>query len=803
MKNWEKYVQFSGFLLCSLLFMACSQEEVRPSEQAPPDVIGEEICAGVVKVKFSREVADRLTIATRSGGQMTGEFAIDSVTSSLEKVKLSRIFPYAGKFEAQQRKAGLDRWYRVEYARDADPHRIARQYARSGKVEYAGPAYRVEFPPEQAVPAGIVPSLQVKAAGKMPFNDPGLPYQWHYDKGELPAAENADIGLFQAWKVTAGSPEVIVAVMDMGIDYNHEDLKANMWVNEKELHGVSKKDDDDNGYTDDIYGYNFFYNWGEIIPGEHGTHVAGTIGAVNNNGKGVCGVAGGSGKGDGVRLMSCQIGDDGGSLRGMEAAFAYAAHNGAVIASCSWNVAGKDQALYEAIQYFVDHAGCDAEGKQIGPMKGGVVFFGAGNEGERGQITRWPAAYDNTLAIAALNEQYRRAYYSNYGTWIDYALPGGIGSKGKDQRFAVYSTIPGGYGYMSGTSMACPHASGIAALLVSAHQGPGFTNTRLKEMLEQSVAPLSDEPDAEFLGRGALRADLALWHDDGVPPQPASGLKVEQDGQLQFWLVWKIAADANDGQPRTYRVYYGSKEGQWEYEAELEVTGKAGEEMRWLIPEKKTLYLAVEGIDLWGNRSELSTTVVREWKDDQIAPDPVSAAEIHDAEGQPYLSWLQVADPHDGHAALYEIAMWRNGIAVPSFFYDARQTEPGKEIRVPLKDLEGELWEYTFAVTAIDRWGNRSVASPEIRLAKVADHELKAYPLPAHGELTLEWGRDFAGEKQLILSDLSGRVVWRYKLPDQAAPARAKIPLPGLAAGAYVLEMKASGQSQKIRILLY
>lgn len=129
----------------------------------------------------------------------------------------------------------------------------------------------------------------------------------------------ADINAQDAWAITAGNPGVVVAIVDQGVKYTHPDLAANMWINTQEKNGATGADDDGNGYIDDIYGYNFVtrgaVSWDREVwvGGEnkgdsgHGTHVAGTVAAVNNNGVGVCGVAGGTGRNDGVKLMSCQI----------------------------------------------------------------------------------------------------------------------------------------------------------------------------------------------------------------------------------------------------------------------------------------------------------------------------------------------------------------------------------------------------------------------------------------------------------------------------------------------------------------
>ena len=127
----------------------------------------------------------------------------------------------------------------------------------------------------------------------MPFNDPRFTEMGQYeDVGESGnklsgAIAGADINLFEAWKVETGSPNVIVAVMDGGIQYNHPDLADNMWINEAEFYGIPGVDDDNNGYIDDIYGWNFVTNTGNVTQYEHGTHVAGTIGAVTNHGRGI------------------------------------------------------------------------------------------------------------------------------------------------------------------------------------------------------------------------------------------------------------------------------------------------------------------------------------------------------------------------------------------------------------------------------------------------------------------------------------------------------------------------------------
>lgn len=292
---------------------------------------------------------------------------------------------------------------------------------------------------------------QATATSTHPFNDPLLPDQWHYNNTGQSGYEGADVNLYEAWAETTGSSDIVVAIHDQGIDVEHEDLAANIWVNEAEANGEPNVDDDGNGYIDDINGYNFEKNKGAVDPQYHGTHVAGTIAAVNNNGIGVSGVAGGDGSGNGVKVMSLQI--LGGAA--IEKSYVYAANNGAVISQNSWGYTSPgyvDQSVLDAIDYFIEEAG-DFEGS---PMKGGIVIFAAGNSNHDGEW--YPGYFPNTMAVAAIGPEGKKASYSNYGDWIELSAPGGDVMLGGTS--GVLSTIPdGGYAYLDGTSMACPHCS--------------------------------------------------------------------------------------------------------------------------------------------------------------------------------------------------------------------------------------------------------------------------------------------------------------------------------------------------------
>lgn len=403
------------------------------------------------------------------------------------------------------RELGLDRWFVAEFDRLAPLVEAAGEIASSPHVE------AVQFNNRcHAIPSGTSEKcveLGTKSVTPVFWDDPLFNSQWNlYNDGTCSAHSQAgaDCGVGAAWSLCSGDKRVVVAVIDGPVMYSHEDLADNMWTNQAELTGTPGVDDDGNGYVDDIYGYDFALSKGEIdwsAPDEiaHGTHVAGIVAAANGNGKGVSSIAGGDGSPDsGVKLMSCQIfygSSSGTNDRVVGNAFIYAADNGASVAQCSYGYNGgtykTDNAYinlwpfeYRGLKYFTDpsNANCPA-------VESNVAVFAAGNENS--SYSSYPGALPICISVTALGPDGLPAAYTNYGLGCNIAAPGGDDNYGTESK--ILSTgipeINGLYAYMAGSSMACPHVSGIVALGMSyaLSLGKHFSTGGFLSMLYASV----------------------------------------------------------------------------------------------------------------------------------------------------------------------------------------------------------------------------------------------------------------------------------------------------------------------------
>ncbi|MBO7265315.1 MAG: S8 family serine peptidase [Alistipes sp.] len=468
------------------------------------------------------------------------------------------------KNERLARELGLHRWYTVEFDKNIPVRKFAKEIATSKHVNAIEFNTVVSLASDfKARPMGDMASTRALVPMSS-FNDPYSKYQWNlHNSGDeaiaKTAREGADVGVLDAWELCTGSPDVVVAVIDGPVQYNHPDLAASMWINEAELNGVEGVDDDGNKYVDDIYGYNFNsagYSNGKIswtTEGEsgHGTHVAGVIAAVNNNGVGISSIAGGSGNGDGVRIMGCQVFDGAyaASDRDMSNAFIYAADNGACIAQCSYaydpNSFASDNAYinatsleYNAIKYFVNPENCNHSA--IGQN---LVIFAAGNE--TASNAGYPGALPICVSVTAYGPDYLPTGYTNYGRGCNIAAPGGdysIGAQNSSNASQILSTcikeVAGNdYVWMEGTSMACPHVSGVAALGISyaakigkKFEGDDYRNILLtavndiNSLMMEGTKPYNGVADAVVLknyykrmGTGALDAWRLFMQIEGTP----------------------------------------------------------------------------------------------------------------------------------------------------------------------------------------------------------------------------------------------------------------------------------------------
>ena len=627
-----------------------SKQVVPPVQQTPlktqtAQIGSKDVAPGkiLIKMKAGASAAtiqkriSQLSLNTKTETFQTGLSRLDAVARQFKAVKMVRVFPNAGVMEAKQHKYGLDRWYVLQVDNATDITSAVYSFKVVTEVETVQPSYVIKSIASPITKITGTPSKPLDAGtGIPPVNDPYYWLQWHYhNTGQEGGYTGADIDLEPAWKINAGRPNVIVDVVDEGVDYKHEDLAANMWVNLAELNGLPGVDDDGNGYIDDIHGYDFGDNSSTIVPGDHGTHTSGTIAAVNNNGIGVCGVAGGTGVGDGARIMSSEIfGTNGADGAGTAAAIVYGANNGAVISQNSWGytVPGVyDQAVLDAIDYFTKEAGLDANGNQVGPMSGGVVIFAAGNDNLNDLY--YPGYYPSCIAVGATTVFDNKAAYSNFGDWVDISAPGGGDAADGSSHQMVASTIANnGYGYMEGTSMATPHVSGVVALIVSQFGKMGFTNDDLKNRLFHSIRPfIAMDPNYNgLMGVGAVDAGKALQTDKGIPPVTISDLKGISNAQNSIDLSWTAPADLDNANAESYIVYYAkspfdstTKNTANKLYIKKALTAGSPESFNiGALTPTTSYYISVGAKDLWGNESALSNQVKVTTKDGPIVSVP-------------------------------------------------------------------------------------------------------------------------------------------------------------------------------------
>lgn len=674
---------FSAVLM-TVFLLSCTNEET--VNVAPEDVLIEEsvdgdndvYIPGESYVYFSEEMTSMIEEHIASGAVRTKSEDLNQVFDAMGILSIKRLFPHAGEYEPRTRKEGLHRWYVVNYSESVPFTKAEEGFLAVPGVDYIEPVRQIRI---------------------NDFNDLDT-RMWGLNNTITPGI---DINVLPVWNnFTVGSPDVIVSVVDEGVDITHEDLAPNC------LASGHYNNVDDNSV---------------IVAGDHGTHVAGTIAAVSNNGKGVAGIAGGNyaeGK-QGVKILSCQIlknGPDGTTQSGNSAAaIKWGADHGAVISQNSWGYyydldgdgkytaeemeraknAKIGAADRDAVDYFVKYAGCDNAGNQLpdSPMKGGIVFFAAGNEA---LFNSAPANYEKVIAVGSVASDGTRSSFSNYGDWVDIAAPGSN----------IYSTYTGSaYGVMSGTSMSCPHVSGVAALLVSYFGGPGFTNEMLKDRLLGSANTSILSP-AYKIG-GLLDAYGAFLYGKQVDVDPVTDLEADGRGN-SIDLTWTVPSDSEGAAAYGFMIFYGSDKNAVEKaDADnhkdvnyLTITpGKqVGEKIIYTIPQLQfstTYYIKVMSYSYSRSYSD-PTAVMTVTTTENKAPSISTTYEgSYDVKSSEKLIIPVVVTEPEGHAV--SVTYEAGSVA------DTFMSTPDGTWRITVVGNAAAEGTYTSKVTAVDEYG--------------------------------------------------------------------------------------------------
>lgn len=431
------------------------------------------------------------------------------------------------------------------------------------------------------------------------------------NNGQTGGTPGADVKTGEAWKFQTGSRGPLISVIDTGIDYNHPDLAANMWVNPGEIPGDGI-DNDNNGVVDDVHGYNAFADNGDPLDGNsHGTHCAGTIAAVGNNGEGITGVM------QSANLMAVKIFDDRGrtSTDAIVRGLLYSAKMGADITNNSWGGKQPSKAILEA---FASHPG--------------LHIVAAGNAGfDNDKRDNFPSNYDldNIVAVAATDHHDKKPRFSQYGaTKVDVAAPG----------HHIWSTVPGGeYGEKSGTSMATPHVTGGAGLILS--EFPQATNEEIKQRLIYGSDRL-EALQGVSVSNGRINLGTSL-EDDSVAPGAPNDFETEEvgikggsvswttvgddrwaNGAAQLVELWQSSEPLNDANLESARKFM--------LEQPLEVGDLAT--FSFQAEPKETpeqFYFGMRSVDNVGNASEMRFTSVEVPAADVALGDDFDSDELH------------------------------------------------------------------------------------------------------------------------------------------------------------------------------
>ncbi len=594
----------ASFLLASLILVFGSGSVSFTVAQTGPDDYHE----NVVVVKFTKEALNTMNRQLVLSEARTSLPSVDLLNEQLEVHSMHQLIRTDPRFAERHARYGLDRWYVVEYASTTDVPSAIAAFKSNANIEHAEPKFQYEILGSPTSPAFSAEELVELLSD---FDDPRLDEQWHYhNTGQTGGTEGADMKLFPAWDIETGSSEIIVQVVDTGIDLNHPDLENMLWENP--FPGP------ENGYVDDFHGWNHVSGNSDIQDTNgHGSHCSGTIAAQNNNGVGVAGIAGGNGEdGTGVRIMTSRvfIGAFGGG--GFAEAVVYGADNGAVIANHSWGGGGFSQALRDAILYFIENAGYDADGNPSGPIQGGLIVFAAGNS-DVSTPNEPIASNPEVMAVASTNHNDQKSWYSQYGDWVHISAPGGETNTVLQE--GVLSTVQNGnYQFYQGTSMAAPHAVGVAALVASSFKDEGITPDEIFERLVATTDPIEDvNPSYQGqMGSGRLNAARALEQDDGIAPDAITDLEVIDEAQSSITVEWTATGSSGmEGMSNNVDLRYSTNpitESNFHAapQPDRSVTPRsAGQTQTFTVSglqPNTNYYFAVKASDFFGNVSPIS-----------------------------------------------------------------------------------------------------------------------------------------------------------------------------------------------------
>jgi len=433
---------------------------------------GELIVKFLDKVTFFESSEGFILTGIESVDKLSIEFGVSSVEKLLEYDSVS----------------SLSNVYLLELPLNSNIISIAKKFAEDTNIEYAEPNYlyrlcaisRRTLKPVQEM--SISPNL-----GLIP-DDPLFDQQWFLNQ-----STDCDIDAPEAWDIETGDPNIVIAVIDTGVDYDHEDLADNIWANPGEIPN-NGKDDDDNGFVDDINGWDFHDKDNSPMDYHgHGTHCSGIISSVTNNGIGVAGIA------CNCKIMPIRIGDNAVWLWNILAGIEYAADNGADIISMSLGTYSDSDIVRDVVDYAYS--------------QGIVMVAAAGNDDS--SLELYPAGYDNVIAVAATDQDDNRAFFSNHGLWVDVAAPGvdilSLRAKNTDMYGDVIHIVDKYYYIASGTSMACPVVSGVVGLLLS--NKPNLNQKEVKTIISNAVDELNT---TKYIGLGRINAYKALVTEPAI-----------------------------------------------------------------------------------------------------------------------------------------------------------------------------------------------------------------------------------------------------------------------------------------------